>query len=66
MEGEPFTHRLVIVEFPSLAAAQAFYDSPGYAEAMRLRHAAADSVFLLAEGVPTDEAAPDDRVVKST
>jgi uncharacterized protein (DUF1330 family) len=56
----------VVVEFPSVAAAQAFYDSPDYAEVMRFRHASADSVFLLVEGVPPDAEAPDARVVKST
>jgi uncharacterized protein (DUF1330 family) len=66
LEGEAFTHRLVVVEFPSVAAAQAFYDSPDYAEVMRFRHASADSVFLLVEGVPPDAEAPDARVVKST
>lgn len=66
LEGETFNRRLVIVEFPSMAAAQTFYSSPDYQAAMPFRHASAQSVFLLAEGVPEGQAAPDDRVVKST
>ena len=32
LEGEPFTDRLVIVEFPDARAARAFYDDPLYQE----------------------------------
>jgi uncharacterized protein (DUF1330 family) len=66
LEGPAFHERLVIVEFPSMEAARSFYDSPDYRQAMAFRVASADSVFLLAQGVPEGQGAPDDRVVKTT
>ena len=65
LEGPAFQERLVIVEFPSMEAARSFYDSPDYRQAMAFRVASADSVFLLAQGVPEGQGAPDDRVVKT-
>ena len=50
-EGAPEIHRLVIIEFPSMAQALAWYDSPEYAPARVLRHAAARSEFTFVEGV---------------
>jgi len=65
LEGPTFDQRLVVLEFPSREAYDAFYQSPEYQEAMTFRQVASEATFLLAEGVPEGAAAPDDRVVKS-
>ena len=41
VEGEPVTHRFVVLEFPDMAAARAWYDSPDYQAALPIRQAAA-------------------------
>ncbi len=65
LEGPAFGDRLVVVEFPSAEAARALYESAEYREAMAYRQASSESTFLLAEGVPADNAAPDAKVAKS-
>lgn len=50
LEGEPETRRLVVIEFPSLEQAQAFYDSPEYSAARAIRAGAAVGQFLAVEG----------------
>jgi uncharacterized protein (DUF1330 family) len=42
--------RLVIIEFPSVAAAQAAHDSPGYQEALRALAGGADRDMRIIEG----------------
>lgn len=42
--------RLVVLEFPTLEAAQRFYDSPEYQPILKLRLASARSDLVLAEG----------------
>jgi uncharacterized protein (DUF1330 family) len=42
--------RTVVIEFPSLAAARACYDSAGYQAAIALRAAAATGAFIIVEG----------------
>lgn len=39
-----------ILEFPTYEAAEAWYDSPEYREAMKLREGAADYQMILIEG----------------
>lgn len=51
LEGPEETHRLVILEFPSMQQAQAFYHSPEYAEAKAVRAHAASARFVAIEGV---------------
>ena len=51
LEGEWKPNRVVILEFPSLAAAQGFYDSPEYREARAARAGAARMNFIAVEGV---------------
>ncbi len=51
LEGEPEERRVVIVEFPSLEAARAFYDSPEYREARAAREGAAEAQFFVVEGI---------------
>lgn len=50
-EGALPLQRLVILEFPSMEAAQRFYDSPDYAPLLQLRLEAADSDLVLVEGM---------------
>lgn len=66
-EGHQATHRVnhgpfevlegaalesvVILEFPSAAAARAWYDSPAYGEVRRLRHLSADYRAFIVDGV---------------
>ena len=42
---------VVIVEFPSIEAARAWYDSAAYREVRRFRHLAADYRAFIVEGV---------------
>jgi uncharacterized protein (DUF1330 family) len=51
-EGDWKPNRLVIIEFPSLAQAKAWYDSPEYAPAKQLRWAYSDARIVMADGVP--------------
>lgn len=52
IEGSPPPRMIVIVEFPSMAAATEWYASPAYAEALKFRKDALDRRLLLVEGVP--------------
>jgi uncharacterized protein (DUF1330 family) len=51
LEGPPAKARVVVIEFPSLARAQAFYHSPEYVEARKLREGAGDAQFVIVEGI---------------
>ncbi len=51
LEGEWRPGRLVILEFPSVAQARAWWDSPAYAAAKALRQATSDGTLLVIEGV---------------
>jgi len=51
LEGAWAPKRFVMVEFPSVELAKAWWDSPEYAEARALRWATADSMMLVAEGI---------------
>ncbi|MGG2461439.1 DUF1330 domain-containing protein [Streptomyces sp. RGM 3693] len=48
----PPERRLVIVEFPDMDRAKTWYDSPEYAEALKMRQVALDRRLLFAEGLP--------------
>ena len=50
LEGDWHGDRTVVLEFPSVEAARAWYDSAGYAAARPLRQAAADSNAVLLTG----------------
>lgn len=52
LEGEQNGQRMVVIEFPSLEQAQAFYHSPEYAKARTLREGAGDLRLLAVEGYP--------------
>ncbi len=51
VEGDWKPRRLVIIEFPSMAQARAWMDSPEYAPAKVLRQRASRSNMVLVEGV---------------
>jgi uncharacterized protein (DUF1330 family) len=51
LEGDWKPMRVVILEFPSLAAAKEFYDSPEYRAARALRAGAAKMKVIAVEGV---------------
>ncbi|MDQ4119419.1 MAG: DUF1330 domain-containing protein [Actinomycetota bacterium] len=50
IEGRPVLHEPVLIEFPDLDAARAWYDSPEYQPLQKLRHRAARSTAVLFEG----------------
>lgn len=52
IEGDWAPKRLVILEFPSMAQAQAWVDSPEYAPAKRLRQLSSKSNMIVVEGAP--------------
>ena len=51
IEGPEETQRMVILQFPDMASARAFYDSPEYSKARDARKNAADGQFVLLEGL---------------
>ena len=52
LEGEWPTQRFVILEFPSVARAKAWWDSPEYRPARELRWQYAHSQMIVVEGLP--------------
>lgn len=54
LEGEDETRRVVVVEFPDMAAARAFYDSDLYRRARAEREGAAEFQAYVVEGVDGD------------
>ena len=51
LEGPEETSRVVIIEFPSLDRAKAFYGSTEYKAAAKLREDAATAQFIAVDGV---------------
>lgn len=51
LEGDWEPHRLVIVEFPDMAALMAWYGSPDYARLKEIRQRSANSRMIAFEGV---------------
>ena len=51
IEGEKEPERIVILEFESSEKAKAWWNSPEYSEAKKLRHATANSRMILVEGI---------------
>jgi uncharacterized protein (DUF1330 family) len=50
LEGDPGVHRLVVIEFPDVAAARNFYASPDYQTIIPLRTRASDAALMIVEG----------------
>ena len=51
LEGPKEERRVVLLEFPDIESAKAFYDSEQYQTAKALREGAAAGSFILLEGV---------------
>jgi uncharacterized protein (DUF1330 family) len=51
LEGDWHPARLVVVEFPSAAAAREWWNSAEYSEAKRIRQATSEGTLLILEGV---------------
>lgn len=51
-EGDWSPSRLVILEFPTVERARAWWDSPEYAPARTVRQSCADTQLVIAEGLP--------------
>ena len=51
LEGAWAPRRVVIVEFPSLERAKAWWSSPEYAEAKALRQATSEGTLIVIEGI---------------
>jgi uncharacterized protein (DUF1330 family) len=51
LEGENETRRVVLLEFPSVEQAQAFYNSDDYQHAITVREGAATAQFIVINGV---------------
>ncbi|WP_291296676.1 DUF1330 domain-containing protein [Elioraea sp.] len=58
LEGE-WTSDLVVIRFPDMAAARAWYRSPAYREILPLRTARVEGAVALVEGVGEDHRAGD-------
>lgn len=54
LEGTWQPPRFVILEFPNMEQARAWWGSPEYAAAKSLRQSSAHTMMLLAEGLPAD------------
>jgi len=52
LEGPDEHDRVVVIEFPTMERAKAFWDGPDYAAAKALRKNAATGQFILVEGNP--------------
>lgn len=50
LEGPAEASRVVILQFPDMDAARAFYNGPEYGEAREARKHAADGMFTLLDG----------------
>lgn len=53
LEGEMPYQRIAMLEFPSRAAAEAWYHSPEYQRILPLRTESSQSLFILVDGVET-------------
>jgi uncharacterized protein (DUF1330 family) len=53
-EGEHQPHGGVLIEFPSVEQARAWYDSPEYAGLKALRERSARTIGMLVEGPPAE------------
>ncbi len=51
VEGEWVPRRFVVLEFPTLEQAKAWYDSTEYSKAKAIRHRTAKSNVIMVEGV---------------
>ena len=62
LENTSYDGRMVILEFPSKADVQAWFDDPDYQEAMAFRHAASTMHMLLLQEGGDNTEAPDPKL----
>ncbi len=55
LEGPEETLRLVLIEFPSLDQAKAYYASPEYARIKKIREGGGEAQFVAIDGYPAEE-----------
>jgi uncharacterized protein (DUF1330 family) len=55
LEGRDDGLRLVLIEFPSLQQAKAFYDSPEYKAIKKYRDGAGDAHFVIIDGYSVED-----------
>lgn len=55
LEGPQESLRLVLIEFPSLDQAKAFYSSPEYKRTKRLREGGGTAQFVAIDGYPIED-----------
>lgn len=55
LEGKEETHRIVIIAFPSMEKAKAFYASEDYQKAKAIRDGAGEAQFFAVDGYPESE-----------
>ena len=53
-EGDWAFNRMLIIQFPSMEAAQSWYDSPNYQEILPIRLAVTNDQMMIVEGLETD------------
>jgi uncharacterized protein (DUF1330 family) len=58
LEGDWTPKRFVILEFPTIERARAWWGSPEYAEAKALRQACATTRMVVADGIPVGAPLP--------
>ena len=51
VEGGPLPKTIIVVEFPTMERLREWYDSPEYAEALKVRRTALDRRLIFVEGV---------------
>jgi uncharacterized protein (DUF1330 family) len=62
VEGKNYDGRMVILEFPSKADVEAWFNDPDYQEAMTFRHAASTMNYLLLQEGGANTNDPDPRL----
>jgi len=62
VEGENYEGRLVILEFPSKADINAWFNDPDYQEAMKFRHASSTMNYLLIQEGSDNTENPDPKL----
>lgn len=53
LEGDPLTSRVVVLEFPTVDAAQAFWHSDDYQPVAAIRRRTSNSRIYMVEGTPS-------------
>lgn len=63
VEGQKYSGRLVILEFPDQASIDAWFNDPEYQHAMQYRHAASTMDYLLVQEGGENQEDPDPKLL---